>query len=72
MRNIFVANTLFLIFTAFAFINDNIAMPVFVYKRIAAQPFEVALAQTEELIQFCRFTAITTPFASAASCTRRP
>ena len=41
-------------------------MTVFVYKRIAAQPFQIAFAQTEELVQFRRSAAITTPFASTA------
>ena len=50
-------------------------MPVFVYKRIAAQPFQIALAQPEKLVQFRRFAAITTALASAAleltGCTNR-
>lgn len=41
-------------------------MAVFVYKQIAAQPFEIALTQAEKLVQFRRFAAITATFASAA------
>ena len=73
--NILIANPLLLIFAALAFVNDDITMAVFVYKRIAAQPFQIALAQTEKLVQFRRFTAVTTPLTSAAfkltGCTNR-
>lgn len=66
MRNVFVADPLLLIFAALALIDNNIAMAVLVYKRIAAQPFQVALTQAEELVQFCWFTTVTTTFARAA------
>ena len=50
-------------------------MAVFVYKRIAAQLFQIALTQTEVLVQFCRFAAVTTSLTSAAleltGCTNR-
>ena len=46
---IFIVDTLLLILAAFAFVHDDVAMAVLVYKRIDAQPFEVALAQAEEL-----------------------
>ena len=63
--NIFITDSLLLIFSAFAFIDNDVAMTVFVYKRIAAQPLQVALTQTKVLIQFCRFAAATAPLVSA-------
>lgn len=75
MRNVFIADPLLLIFTVLALIDNDIAMAILVYKRIAAQPFQIALAQTEKLVQFRRFTAVTTPLTSAAfkltGCTNR-
>ena len=64
--NIFITDSLLLIFAALALIDNDIAMAVFVYKRIAAQPLQVALTKTKVLIQFCRFAAVTAPLVSAA------
>ena len=63
--NILIANTLLLIFAALALIDNDIAMAVFVYKRIAAQPLQVALTQAEKHIQRSRFAAVTAPLVSA-------
>ena len=75
MRNVFATNPLLLILAALALIDNDITMAVLVYKRIAAQPFQIAFAQTEKLVQFRRFTAVTTTLTSAAfkltGCTNR-
>lgn len=75
LRNVFIADPLLLIFTAFALIDNDIAMAILVYKRIAAKPFQIAFAQAKVLIQFCRLTAVTATLTSAAlelaGCTNR-